>query len=157
MWLRPLGLSLTMLALAACGASREIGADERLAIDGVLDAYAQAMADAYRSGDANRIDAVATGRERHRLEISIRELADEGRALRPELRSLTIESIERAGHTSVAVNTLEVWDLRVVTLGTEQLVSESLEQENRLTYSLIREEGQWRVLSRLLRTSSAGS
>jgi len=157
MWLRRFALPLAVLALASCGAGREVGADERLAIEQVLAAYAEAMAEAYRAGDAERIATVATGRERQRLEISIRELADEGRALRPELRSLTIESIERAGHTSVAVNTLEIWDLRVVTLGAEQLVSESLEQENRLTYSLIREAGKWRVLSRLLRTSSAGS
>jgi hypothetical protein len=151
---RGIALSLLVPALVACGASREIGAEERQSIAAVLAAYAEAMADAYRSGEAARVSVVATGRERQRLEISIRELADEGRALRPELRSLTVESIERAGHTTVAVNTLEVWDLRVVTAGGEQLVSESLGQENRLSYTLVREQGEWRVLSRLLRTTS---
>jgi hypothetical protein len=112
------------------------------------------MALAYERGKASVVADVATEREVDRLRISIEELAVEGRALRPTLRSQVVESIERAGNTAVAVGTIEVWDLRVVTLGGEQLVSESLAQENRLTYSLLREGGEWRVLSRLLRSST---
>jgi len=153
-----LGRLTLVLALGlwvGCTGGREVAPDDRQAIEAVLRAYADSMAAAYQAGDAAGIASLATEREQQRLAISIRELADEGRALRPVLKSFVVESIERAGNASVAANTLEVWDLRVVALGTEQQVSESLDQENRLTYSLVREQGKWRVLSRLLRTSSA--
>jgi len=155
MSLRRLTLVLAVGLAASCGAGREVSTEERRAIEAVLRSYAAQMAAAYQAGDASLVATLATQREQERLAISIHELAQEGRALRPELRSLVVESIDRAGNTAVTANTLEVWDLRVVTLGGEQQVSESLAQENRLTYSLIREHGEWRVLSRLLRTSSA--
>ena len=154
MWLRYLGLALSLGLVSGCGASREVDAAERRQIEQRLADYAAQMALAYESGEASVVGDVATEREVDRLRISIEELAVEGRALRPTLRSQVVESIERAGNTAVAVGTIEVWDLRVVTLGGEQLVSESLAQENRLTYSLLREGGEWRVLSRLLRSST---
>ncbi|MCM2268891.1 MAG: hypothetical protein NDJ75_02200 [Thermoanaerobaculia bacterium] len=156
MWLRSIGLALAIGAASGCGVGGAVDAAERAEIEARLALYAAQMAQAYESGDASRVAGVATGREVERLRISIEELAVEGRALRPVLRSQVIESIDRAGNTAVAVGTLEVWDLRVVTSGGEQTVSESLAQENRLTYSLVHEEGEWRVLSRLLRSSTEG-
>jgi hypothetical protein len=155
MWLRCIGLALTAGLLASCGTQREVDAGMRQEVETRLAEYAARMAEAYASGDASRVAGVATEREVERLRISIEELAVEGRALRPTLRSQVVETLDRAGNTAVAAGTIEVWDLRVVAVGTEQLVSESLAQENRLTYSLVREAGEWRVLSRLLRTSTA--
>jgi len=149
---------LALVALvAACGGPSEVSSEERAELEAVIRTYTEKMAAAYQSGDASLILDVATERERRRIAISIAELEDEGRGLRPELQSLAIEAIDRSGNTSVTVSTLEVWNLRVVALGSERSVTEALAQENRLTYSLIREGGQWRVLSRLLRTSTAGS
>jgi len=156
MWFRVFGLAL-VAGTFACAGGGEIDAAARREIEQRLALYAAQMARAYETGDAAQVEGVATAREVDRLRISIEELAVEGRALRPVLRSQVVESIDRAGNTAVAVGTLEVWDLRVVTLGGEQTVSESLAQENRLTYSLVREEGQWRVLSRLLRSSTEES
>jgi hypothetical protein len=156
MWLRSIGLAVALGVLAGCGTGREIDAVERQEIEQRLADYAAQMARAYEGGDAELVAGVATGREVERLRISIREMEAEGRALRPVLKSQVVESVSRAGNTAVTVNTLEVWDLRVVTTGGEQLVSESLAQENRLTYSLVREAGRWRVLSRLLRSSTEG-
>jgi hypothetical protein len=155
MWLRCLGLALTVGALVSCGTQREVDSRVREEVESRLAEYAARMAEAYAAGDASRVAGVATEREVERLRISIEELAVEGRALRPTLRSQVVETIDRAGNTAIAAGTIEVWDLRVVAVGTEQLVSESLAQENRLTYSLVREGGEWRVLSRLLRTSTA--
>lgn len=153
---RILALLLAFGVLCGCGAGRAVSVDEREAVEGVLAAYAESMAAAYVASDASLIAEQATVREQDRLRKSIYELAVEGRSLRPELRSLSVESIERAGNTSVSVITREVWDLRVVATGTEQLVSESLAQENRLSYSLVRDGGRWLVLSRQLRASSEG-
>jgi len=147
---------LAAFLIPACGGFNEVSDADRSAIEVVLRDYAESMADAYASGEPSGVAELATEREQNRLAISIAELQAEGRALRPKLQRLVVDSIERAGSTSVAVNTIEVWDLRVVALGTEQTVSESLAQENRLTYSLVREQGRWRVLSRLLRTSTEG-
>jgi hypothetical protein len=70
---------------------------------------------------------------------------------------MTIESIAPAFRTTYHVDTFEIWDLRVVALGSEQTVSESLAQENRLTYTLIRDGDEWHVLSRVLRSSTQPS
>jgi hypothetical protein len=148
-------LALTPFAFA-CN-QRSVAEADRRGIEATLRSYAEAMAEAYRQGDPQPLAPLATERELQRVRISIEELEVEGRALRPTLRSLSIESIDRAGRTSYAVQTLEVWDLRVVALGTEQTVSDSPAQENRLWYTLLRENGDWRVLSRLLRSSTEPS
>ena len=145
---------LAALLAASCAGPNAISDADREAIEVLLREYAQRMSEAYVDGDVSRLAELATEREQHRLSAAIAELSGSGRGLRPTLRSLAIESIDRAGSASVAVGTLEVWDLEVVALGSGQTVSESPGQENRLSYSLVRERGQWRILSRLLRTST---
>ncbi len=115
------------------------------------------MAEAYRKDDPSLLAEVATPREQARVRNAIAELARQGKSLRPTLKSLAVESIEPAGVMTAVVSTLEVWDLRVVAVGSEQTVSESLAQENHLTYNLVEEHGKWLVLSRTLRNSSEPS
>ena len=153
---RWLGIAL-LAAAAACSPGSEVSAEDRRAIEALLTEYTRQMAAAYQSGDASLVAPVATEREQNRLGAAIAELEGEGRGLRPQLERLSIQAIEAASRTTFTVDTLEVWDLRVVALGTEQPVSESLDQENRLTYTVIRERGQWRILSRLLRASTEPS
>jgi hypothetical protein len=150
---RALGIALAA-SLWACSGSSAVGEADRQAIEAVLSEYARVMALAYETGDADLVTSVATERERHRLGISISELAAESRALRPVLQRLAIDEIRRCGRRTVCVSTIEVWDLRVVALVSEQTVSESLAQENRLSYTLIPEDGAWLVLSRTLRAST---
>jgi len=142
--------------LAGCG-PKEIPPAERAAIEKVLSTYADRMAEAYRDGDSKTLEGIATEREKVRVQRAISELAAQGRGLRPTLKSLVVETVEPAGHTSVEVGTLEVWDLTVVALGSESEVSQSLAQENHLSYSLVRENGHWLVLSRALRSTQAPS
>jgi plasmid stabilization system protein ParE len=149
----------TILALlaVACGGGVERAEADRRAIESLLADYTRRMAVAYEAGDGGLVAPAATEREQQRLRNAIAELANEGRALRPTLKRLTIDSIEPAGRTTYTVMTTEVWDLRVVAMGTEQQVSESLDQENRLTYTVLREGAEWRILSRVLRASSEPS
>jgi len=153
---RRVPLIAALLLLSSC-ADRPIDDAERRAIGGLLDRYVVEMAAAYESGDASKVADAATEREQRRLEQAISELAAEGRGLRPSLVRLAIDSIERGSRTTVMVDTIETWDLRVVALGSEEVVSESLGQENRLSYVLIREGDAWRILSRQLKSSTQPS
>jgi len=151
-----LALWLSVLAPLACG-PRQVSPADRQAIERVLNSYAQRMAKAYEDGGAKSLAGIATEREQLRVEHGIQALAAEGKALRPRLQSLTIEDLEPAGQTTVVANTLEVWDLEVVGAESGNQLSEATGQENRLTYSLVREHGRWLVLSRTLRNSQAPS
>jgi hypothetical protein len=150
------GLAI-LVVTSACAAREEIGERDRAQIEQLLTEYRSAMIDAYRRGDPEVLAEVATERERARIGSALTTLEAAGTALRPELKRATTESIERSGRTAWTVTANEVWDLRTVTLGTEQAVGESLGQENRVLYTLIREDGRWWVLTRLLASSSAGS
>ncbi len=146
---------LVLLAgLGACGRSAERVEADRIEIEGLLSAYAAAMTAAYESGDTTALAVLATGREVVRVDARIRELAVEGRELRPVLRSQAVESIDYSSGTSAMAVTLEVWDLRVIAVGSGAPVAESLAQKNRILYSLSRDDGRWQVLSRILRSST---
>ncbi len=151
------GALLVALAAAACRGEEPIDAALRGEAETVLGAYQVALVEAYVQGDAAALAAVATERERARVANQIAAFEADGTALRPALKSSVIETVERAGRTSLAVTTNEVWDLRTVALGSEQAVGEALGQQNRLEYTLIRDQGTWWVLSRILRASSADS
>jgi hypothetical protein len=112
------------------------------------------MTAAYETGATSGLADLATGREVVRVGNRIQELAVEGRELRPQMRSQVVESIEFSSGTTASAVTVEVWDLRVVAAGSGAPVSESLGQENRILYSLSRDQGRWWVLSRILRSST---
>ena len=64
-------------------------------------------------------------------------------------KELTIENLEAPGTGSAFVNTLEVWDIRVMDLGSEREISRDENQESRVRYQLkTDDEGNWKVLWR---------
>jgi hypothetical protein len=147
-------LACLLLLPVACGRSSErVAADEK-AIRQLLTDYTTRMAEAYRTGDARPLAEVATPREVTRVQTRIRDLADQGRALHPVLQRLAVEDIDVFSSSAATVTTIETWDLEVVALGSGLKVSEAPDQENHLAYSLIRDGGHWKVLTRLLRSSS---
>jgi hypothetical protein len=154
---RRLAVFALALGLFACGGERPVSDSHRQAIESLLTDYTRLLGEAYRAADGTLLAPVATEREQQRVATSIAELAAEGRALRPVFRRMTIESIAPAFRTTYHVDTFEIWDLRVVALGSEQTVSESPAQENRLTYTVIRDGDEWHVLSRVLRSSTQPS
>jgi len=147
-------LLLTLPLVGACGPSADFVAAERPAIERLLADYAGRMAEAYRTGDATPLAEVATERETLRVATQIESLASEGKQLRVELLRQAIESVDVYRRTGATVQTLETWRLEVVALGSEAVLSQSPEQENRVVYSLVREEGRWRILSRILKQTS---
>jgi hypothetical protein len=147
-------LACLLLLATACGPSSARVAADQAAIQALLKDYVARMAQAYRKGDAQLLAEVATPREVARVAARIRELAQQGRGLRPELERLAVERIDVYAASAATANTIETWDLRVVALGSELPVSEATGQENRIAYSLIREDGRWLVLTRLLRSTS---
>ncbi len=149
-------LFLTSIALLclACGPSADLVAAERPAIEKLLADYAGRLSEAYRSADARPLAEAATEREVARVGAQIESLAAEGKALRVVLLLQAIESLDLFKSTAATVQTVETWRLQVVALGSEAVLSESPEQENRVVYSLIREEGKWRILSRILKQTN---
>ena len=89
-----------------------------------------------------------------RVRARIQELSQEGRELAATLREQRLVELDFHRATGATAVAFETWDLRVMTAGTEQVVAESLAQQNRIVYSLSRDRGQWWVLSRLLASSS---
>jgi len=146
---------LALLALAAgCGPSAERRAADRAEIEGLLSAYAVALTEAYRSGDPAGMAEIATGREIERVRARIQELSQEGRELAATLREQRLVDLDFHRATGATAVAFETWDLRVLTAGTDQVVAESISQQNRIVYSLSRDGGRWWVLSRLLASSS---
>lgn len=152
---RTLALPLLIAStLPGCAPSEARRAEDRAAIEALLADYASRLSETYRTGDGATLREVATEREVARVLGQVAELSHEGRALRPELRRQAIESIEIHRATAATAVTVETWSLRVVAIGSEAVVSESPEQENRIVYSLTREGGRWWILSRTLRHST---
>jgi hypothetical protein len=147
--------AVVLLALAAgCGPSADRRAADQAEVEKLLSAYAAALTEAYRTGDPAGMAEVATGREIERVRARIQELDQEGRALVATLREQRLVELDFHRATGATAVAFETWDLRVVTAGTDQVVAESLAQQNRIVYSLSRDQGRWWVLSRLLASSS---
>lgn len=148
-----LAIALLLLVAAGCGPSEDRRDRDRAEIHQLLADYAQRMTEAYRTGSAEVLREVATEREIARVHKRIAELAEGGRMLRAEIRNLRVDSIEFNRATATAT-TGEIWHLQVVAYGSEAVLSESSEQENRVLYSLTRDGGRWWILSRILTSSS---
>jgi hypothetical protein len=61
-----------------------------------------------------------------------------------------VESVETWRYVNAFATAVEVWDLRVYAAGTDVLLSETLDQRNRVKYQLQREGDRWLVLFREL-------
>jgi hypothetical protein len=151
---RSIALLVSLALAGGCGPSAERRAAVRAEVEKLLADYAVALTEAYRTGDPVGMSQVATGREIERVRARIQELAQEGRELAATLREQRVVELDFHRATGATVVAFETWDLRVLTAGTEQVVAESLAQQNRIVYSLSRDGGRWWVLSRLLASTS---
>ena len=152
--LRRSGSGLLLALLAGCGPSAQRAGEDRQAVESLLADYAARLTRAYEAGDPAPLAEVATGREGTRVTSRIAELAGDGRGLRPRLVRMVVDGFEAQSGTSATATTIEVWDLKMVALGSEATLGESKGQENRVVYTLMRERGRWWVLSRMLRSSN---
>ena len=65
-------------------------------------------------------------------------------------KSMSIEDVKVWGYANAYVTTNEVWDIRTVASGTDSMLTEQLDERNRVKYQLKKIDGQWRVLFRML-------
>ena len=149
---RPLLAVLAALALAlaaGCAPSAEEVAADRDQIEGFLEEYLPQMAEAYRTGDTEALAPYAAQKEQESIERRVRDLAKQGRILAPELESVEVEDVRPWQAVNAYVTTLETWNIRVLASGSEEVLSQEV-QENRVKYQMKREEGRWRVFWREL-------
>jgi hypothetical protein len=99
------------------------------------------------------LEGVAVEKEIAGLEKRIGDLLAEGRVIRPTPKSIVVEDIETWGYANAYATTVEVWDLRVYASGTGVLLSETLDQRNRVKYQLQRSDDTWLVLFRELQAA----
>lgn len=150
---RPVALSLTLIAVAlllvaACQDDEAQVEEERAAIESMLRTYLPKLARAYATLDAEVLRPQAVNREVAGVQTRIDDLGRQGRQVRPELRSVTVEELDIERGLNAYVTTHEVWDLQVFALGTDARLSEELGQVNRVRYQLRKEDGRWQVLFR---------
>jgi hypothetical protein len=141
---------LLPMLLLACGPSPERKAAEQSRIDALLKEYLPKLAQAYSTQDAQVLKPLAAEKEIASVAKRIQDLADQGRVLKPSLRSFTIEDLQVWNVTNAYVTTVEIWDLHVFAMGTDTELSKELEQSNRVKYQLKRENDRWIVLYRTI-------
>ena len=140
------------VVLSACGSSEERQAADQAEIQASLDAYLPLLGEAYSTGDVEILREWAAEKEMARIYKRVMDLAEQGRVLAPTLQRMTVEETKVWNYSNAFVTTLEVWDVRSLVIGTDQVVAEDLGQTNRVQYQLDRNpeggEGRWRVLYR---------
>ena len=148
-----MAIPLTVLVVfSGCGRTEERLAVDEAAIEATLEAYLPLLGEAYSTGDVELLRDWAAEKEMARIYKRVMDLADQGRVLAPTLLQMTVEEVKVWNYSNAFVTTLEVWDVRSLVVGTEQIVAEELGQTNRVKYQLERnsesDEGLWRILYR---------
>lgn len=152
---RPLGLlplvalSVALLATtAACRPSPEQVAVGEEEIRGTIDRYTTLLSQAYAFADASLLDPVASQREVAAVHANVQQLASQGQRIATDLKEMQIEEIGMSDVNNAYVQTFEVWEIRVMDLGSERVISIDRNQRNRVRYQLKKGEGRWEVLWR---------
>ncbi len=149
--IRLLLMAAAVLCAAGCQGSVESQGEERGEIEALLRAYLPKLGEAYATLDAEVLRPHAVNREIATVQARIDDLTRQGRQLRAELKSVTVEELEILRSLNAHVTTHEVWNLRVFALGTDSQLREELGQVNRVSYQLAKREGRWQVLYREIR------
>ena len=149
---RPLAVALlAVLAVAGCG--EVMGPDpeeDRREIETTIRDYLPLLAQAYATGNVVPLKELAVEKEIARVRFRADELADQGIVYEPEFKELTVESFNTWQYANAFVTTVEVWDVRSYALGSHSLLSEVIDQKNRVKYQLKRKDHGWVVLYREL-------
>lgn len=139
---------LAALAMGACRPAAEEVAVEEEALRTTIDRYADLLSQAYAFTDASLLEPVAAQREVAAVHANIQQLAGAGQRIATDLKELEIEDIGMSDLDNAYVQTFEVWEIRVMDLGSERVISVDPNQRNRVRYQLKRLDGEWKVLWR---------
>ncbi|MEE2775422.1 MAG: hypothetical protein VYE73_01465 [Acidobacteriota bacterium] len=133
--------------------SREHGIEDPL-VKEILELHTEATVPPLRERIASALTGHAAEKEIAGMEKRIGDLLVESRVIRPTVKSVQVEDVQIWNYANAFVTTLEVWDLRVYAAGTDQVLSEALDQTNRVKYQMKRErQDKWLVLFRELDTT----
>lgn len=152
-----LGLIVAVTAFLATGCSSDGPSSEEVdkaEIQAVLEAYLPALGQAYAQRNPKLIEQWTVPKERARIQLRIDELEARGQVYEPSFKTVTVENVSVWNYSNALVSTVEVWDVRALTLGTELVVNESLDQRSRVKYQLKRKDDGWSVLYRELAETS---
>ncbi len=151
--LRPLAAAaaaamLVVLAAAACRPTPQEVAADKQEVRKVIEDYAARLSHAYAFTDASGLKQVASQREVASVQRNLGAMAARGQRLATDLKELEIEQLDMSDRNNAYVQTFEVWDIEVMDLGSERVISRDQAQRNRVRYQLKRQDGRWRVLWR---------
>ena len=143
-------LPAMLVLLVACSSGESGESSARQEIEQMLGEYLPVLAEAYSEDDPLRLSEWVAEKEVARVHKRIEELAAQGSMLKPTFQSVTVEDVKIWGNANAFVTTVEVWDLRSVAVGSDQLIQEVEGQVNRVRYQLKKDQGRWRVLFRTI-------
>jgi len=135
--------------LGACSPSPQRVAADRAEILATLETYGRQLSQAYAFADPSVLAEVAMPREVASVENNIARMANDGRRIAADQKELAIEDLDLFQIGDAYVRTFEVWDIRVLAVGSEQEISRDEAQESRVRYRMKKDdEGHWKVLWR---------
>ena len=115
-----------------------------------LEEFLPVLGRVYQDGDIEALRPFAAEKELARIQKLVEDLADQGRYLAPEFKSMTVEDTHVWNNSNAFVTTLEVWDVRLHALGSDTMLAEDIDKASRVKYQLKRDGDGWRVLFRAI-------
>ncbi len=143
-------LTLSVLLLFGCAPSDSgPSAEDQAEVRQLLEGYLPAMAEAYRTGNVEVLRPFAVEKEIATLYKRISDFMEqENRIVASTLKGFEVDEIKIWRHSNAVVDTTEIWDVRVLASGSETVLSEGLDQRDKVRYQLKRTDEGWRVIYR---------
>ena len=150
-----MALALSVLVcLGGCSVGPPSEEVDKGEIQAMLESYLPRLGRAYAERDPSLLGEQAVPKEHARIQLRIEELEANGQVYEPIFESVTVESVTVWNYSNAYATTVEVWDVSAYTLGSRQLVTQSLDQRSRVKYQLKRKDDGWIVLYRELDQTS---
>jgi hypothetical protein len=147
---------LIVIAVALCSCARDYreSAGARKFISQEPDAssvvravrnYNSALMLVYHRNDASLIRSFAADRELVKITQFLAELARNNITMSAVLRTITVEHMEKWGPDNFIVDTSESWDYDHRNRETGRQIKKMAGAVHRMRYTMIREQGSWKV------------
>lgn len=139
------------VALTGCENLPQVDEEaERAAVEETIRNYLPALGEAYATGNVVPMKPYVVDKEIARVRWQIEEIGNQGKTYEPKFKDLTVENITIWQYANAYATTVEVWDIRSYATGSDTLLSEVLDQRNRVKYQLKKKEDGWKILYREL-------
>ncbi|MCP4901648.1 MAG: hypothetical protein GY906_32190 [bacterium] len=121
---------------------------EQAAVEEVLTAYLDALADAYSNLDASGLEAVASRSEVHSVQQVLNTLASSGDRVEAILLGYEIERLDVFREVNATLRLTEIWDVARYDAytGEEKVRNRQSVQTSIIQFRLM--EGEWRITAR---------